>query len=143
MIFKVRYSKGFPILLMVLSLTLMGATSTKKPKSKKDRYSEADPRFSLSTGVPMDSEKGTYRVTGSLDGKQIYPTGVPLYTFEEDDFGGYSGEDIPVGTTIKLEVFRGFKLRHFYGVPREVKMKNGLSIKKWLWVDGLFIEKAS
>lgn len=96
----------------------------------------ADPmRVSPAFEVPQHPERYTWKVTGKMAGKDIYPEGVPVYDFS----GGSRGKvgTIPVGTEIKLDAFKNVGYVHYYQLPWTGPGP------KFVWISGNFIEPAS
>lgn len=96
----------------------------------------SDPmRVSPAFEVPQHPERYTWKVTGKMAGKDIFPDGVPVYDFS----GGSRGKvgTIPVGTEIKLDAFKNVGYVHYYQLPWTGPGP------KFVWISGNFIEPAS
>jgi hypothetical protein len=96
----------------------------------------ADPmRVSPGFEVPQNADQYTWRVTGKLGGKDIFPQGVPVYDFS----GGSRGKVgvIPVGTEIKIEAFKNVGYVNYYQIPWTGPGP------KTVWISGNHIEPAS
>ncbi len=92
----------------------------------------ADPmRVSPAYEVPQDPEKFTWKVVGTIGGKTVYPSAVPVYDFT-DNHRGRVGE-IPIGTEVKLDFFRPVGSVHYYQIPWEGPGP------KLVWISGLYI----
>ncbi len=139
--------RGFS-LLMLAALLLGGSDAVRAaghPKGKTTNHrAEMDESYNkrLNPGyeIPVDPDKSRWRVTGKIGDKVIYPTSVPLYSFDGEARGTRLTE-LPIGAQVKMEKVRAYKGRHYYGVETEQKLGNGQVVKKTLWVDGFQLER--
>ena len=106
-------------------------TYPQPPKVKPDDPLHVYPAFQ----VPEHLDRYTWKVTGKLDGKVIYPQSVPLYEFDDNNDRS-SVDEIPVGTVIKLEFVRRYGNIHYYEVP------SPKDPSKTAWISGLYVEAA-
>ena len=114
---------GFAALMTVL----LASATTAAPGAQKFWYTypmpphehPADPmHVNPAFQVVENPERYTWKITGKIQGKQVYAQSVPVYSFGEDGYDRPTrvGE-IPVGTEVKLDAFRRVGNLIFYAVP--------------------------
>lgn len=119
--------------LLMLALDCLGFAGSTYPMPMRKESNPLD-RLDPATEIPRNMDKIRFVVTGKFHGVDMYPTAVPLFSFDDNGYMAQVSE-IPVGTEIKLQYVRGYRGRNFYGIEADVKVGES-TIKKMNWIDG-------
>lgn len=95
-------------------------------------------RINLSFEIPILHQHYVWKLTGTIQGKEVHKDGIPLNRYDQSLHKMINIETVPIGTEIELSKFMQFHSRIYYAYPFS---KEGVN-DKYGWISGEFIERA-